>query len=399
MIDIDFLSWTSMGIRWLHFVAGIAWIGASFYFVWLDNSLRARGKLNPGVAGELWAVHGGGFYHNEKFLAAPPQLPEDLHWFKWEAYTTWLSGFALLIVVYYVGAENYLIDRSKLDIGQVSAILIGLGTLIAGWFVYDLLCRSPIGKNQTAFSIIWFALLTAATFGLTNIFSDRGAFIHIGAIIGTAMVANVFFVIIPNQKRTVAAMIAGENVDPALGAAAKQRSVHNNYMTLPVLLIMISSHYPLLVSHKLNWLLLAGFSAAAIIIRHFFNLKHQGSMRPALAAGAAALFLATVLIASIKPSSAVASAPDDEVPDSVVSAMMQRHCVSCHAASPTDPLFPSPPGGLSLETLDAVRQSAFGIRLQAIDSDIMPLGNATGMTEEERTTLGAWLDQQEEGRP
>lgn len=393
MIDIDFLPWLSMGVRWLHFIAGIAWIGASFYFVWLDNSLRAHGKLNPGVAGELWAVHGGGFYHNEKFLVAPPQLPEDLHWFKWEAYTTWLSGFALMILVYYVGAENFLIDRSKLDIGQGAAIAIGLGSLVVGWFVYDLLCKSPLGKNQTAFSVIWFAILIAATIGLTKVFTDKGAFIHVGAIIGTVMVANVFFVIIPNQKKTVAAMIAGETPDGALGAAAKQRSVHNNYMTLPVLLIMISGHYPLLVSHDFNWLLLAGFSAGAVLVRHFFNLKHQGAVRPALAAGAAGIFAVTILVASIKPAPAVAS-NSGQIDDSVISAMMETHCISCHAAEPAEPLFPAPPGGLSLETLDAVRANAWGIRLQAVDSDIMPLGNATGMTEEERATLGAWLDQQ-----
>jgi uncharacterized membrane protein len=329
-------------------------------------------------------------------MVAPSQLPEDLHWFKWEAYTTWLSGFALLIIVYYIGAENYLIDRSKLDISEGVAILIGLASLGLGWVVYDLLCKSPLGKNQTVFSAIWFGLLIAATIGLTKIFTDKGAFIHVGAIIGTAMVANVFFVIIPNQKKTVAAMIAGEDPDPALGVAAKQRSVHNNYMTLPVLLIMIAGHYPLLVSHKLNWLLLAGFSAAAVLIRHFFNLKHRGTMQPALAAGAAGLFLATVFVASIKPSTAVASDADDKVPDSVISAMMETHCVSCHAAEPSNTMFPAPPGGVSFETLDAVRDNAFGIRLQTVDSDIMPLGNATGMTEEERATLGRWLDQQED---
>ncbi len=399
MIDIDFLAWANMGVRWLHFIAGIAWIGASFYFVWLDNSLRANDRLAPGVAGDLWAVHGGGFYHNEKFLVAPPQLPKELHWFKWEAYTTWLSGFALLIIIYYVGAETYLIDRSKLDIGQGAAILIGLAALAGGWIMYDLLCKSPLARNQALLSGAWFALLIAATAFLTRVFTDKGAFMHVGAIIGTVMVANVFFVIIPNQKKTVAAMIAGEAPDAALGAAAKQRSVHNNYMTLPVLLIMISGHYPLLVSHQYNWLLLAGFSVAAVMIRHFFNLKHKGAMQPALAAGAATVFLATILAASVKPTAAIAVAPDEKVEDSVISVMMNRHCVSCHAAEPVDPLFAAPPGGLSLETLEAARKNAFGIRLQAVDGDIMPLGNATGMTQEERAMLGAWLDQQADDTP
>lgn len=399
MIDIDFLAWANMGVRWLHFIAGIAWIGASFYFVWLDNSLRANDRLTPGVAGDLWAVHGGGFYHNEKFLVAPPQLPKELHWFKWEAYTTWLSGFALMIIIYYVGAETYLIDRSKLDIGQGVAVLIGLSALAGGWIIYDILCKSPLSKNQALLSGVWFALLIAATAVLTRIFTDKGAFIHVGAIIGTVMVANVFFVIIPNQKKTVAAMIAGETPDAALGAAAKQRSVHNNYMTLPVLLIMISGHYPLLVSHQYNWLLLAGFSVAAVMIRHFFNLKHKGAMQPALAAGAAGVFLVTILAASIKPTAAVAVAPEEKIEDSVISELMTRHCVSCHAAEPADPLFAAPPGGLSLESLDAVRNNAFGIRLQAVDGDIMPLGNTTGMSQEERALLGAWLDQQANETP
>ncbi len=392
-MELDLLAWTSLGVRWLHFVAGIAWIGASFYFVWLDNSLRPPAAPKSGVGGELWAVHGGGFYHNEKFLVAPPELPEDLHWFKWEAYTTWLSGFALLIIVYYIGADLYLIDRSKLPLGQGTAILISLGVLIAGWFIYDFLCRSPIGKDQRIFSTVWFVLLIAGTFGLTRIFSDKGAFIHIGAIIGTVMVANVFFVIIPNQKKAVAAMIAGNSPDAALGAQAKQRSVHNNYMTLPVLLIMISSHYPMLVGHHLNWLLLAGVSAGSVMVRHFFNLKHQGAEQRSLLAGAAILFLATIFLGSIKPSQAGA-ATRGQISDNAVLGIMETHCATCHASSPTHPAFSAPPADLALETLDDVRNAADAILLQAVESDIMPLGNETGMTDEERAILGAWIDQQ-----
>lgn len=391
-MNADLLAWTNLGIKWLHFIAGIAWIGASFYFVWLDNSLRAPRAPKAGVGGELWAVHGGGFYHNEKFLMAPPEPPEHLHWFKWEAYTTWLSGFALMILVYYVGAETYLIDRAKADIGAGAAVAVSLGALVAGWLVYDALCRSPLGKSQAAAGAIWFLLLVAAAFGLTRIFSDKAAIIHVGAIIGTVMVANVFLVIIPNQKKAVAAMIAGEKPDPALGAAAKQRSVHNNYMTLPVLLTMISGHYPLLIGHEFNWLLLAGLSAASVIIRHFFNLRHKGVERRWLVGASAALFVATIMAASIRPAGVGAQAATiSEASDDAISAIMQRHCVTCHSGAPTHPAFSAPPGDLSLETLDSLRSHAETVRLQTVDSDIMPLGNETGMTQEERAMLGAWL--------
>jgi len=394
-LGVDLAAWANLGIRWLHFIAGISWIGASFYFVWLDNSLRAPPSPKPGVGGELWAVHGGGFYHNEKFLVAPPDLPQHLHWFKWEAYTTWLSGFALLIIVYYVGADLYLIDSAKMNLSKSVAILTGLAVLAGGWLVYDLLCRSPIGRRQEVFGAVWFALLTAATFGLTRVFSDKGAFIHTGAVIGTVMAANVFMVIIPNQKKAVAAMIAGRKPDPALGAMAKQRSVHNNYMTLPVLLIMISGHYPMLVGHRFNWLLLASLAAASVMVRHFFNLRHKGQERRALAIGAAALFLATALAASIKPSGAGATAAIRSAStDAAISAIMEEHCVSCHAVSPTDPAFSAPPNGLTLESLDALRDHASAVRLQTVENEIMPLGNQTAMSAEERAVLGAWLDRQ-----
>ncbi len=394
-MEVDVLSWSSLAVRWLHLVAGVSWIGASFYFVWLDNSLREAPGMRAGVKGELWAVHGGGFYHNEKFVVAPPELPQQLHWFKWEAYTTWLSGFALLILVYYIGANPYLIDRTKVDFTQASAIAAGLGVLAGGWIIYDALCRSPLGKDQRIFGATWFALLIAATYGLTRIFTDKGAFIHVGALIGTVMVANVFIVIIPNQKKAVAAMIAGKTPDPALGDAAKQRSVHNNYMTLPVLLIMISGHYPQLVGHRCNWLLLAGFAAASVMARHFFNLKHRGHEQRAFIVGAGALFLVTIFVASIKPAAATAEHAGLQVTDTAVAAIATRHCVSCHAAAPTHPGIAAPPLGLTLETLDDVRAHSREIRAQAVETETMPLGNETGMTPAERATLGAWLDEQQ----
>jgi uncharacterized membrane protein len=396
-VDIDFQSWTQLAIRWLHFTAGVAWIGASFYFVWLDNSLRNNGRLRSGVAGDLWAVHGGGFYHNEKFVVAPARLPEHLHWFKWEAYTTFLSGFALLILIYYLQADVYLIDRGKVDFSEGGAVAAGLVCLAGGWIVYDLLCRSPLKNNQTLFGVALFLLLTAACYGLTRLFSDRAALIHAGALIGAIMAANVFFVIIPNQKKAVAAMIAGATPDAALGRAAKERSVHNNYLTLPALLTMISGHYPLLTGHAFNWLLLAGFSAASVAARHYFNLRHKGEEWPALLGVGATLFLGTILLASLTGPRA-AGAPSAVADDELVTTLMSRHCVSCHAERPTHESFAAAPAGLSLETLADVRLHADQIRLQAVEQALMPLGNETQMTAEERALLGAWLDAGESAR-
>ena len=265
-----------MALRWLHVITGIAWIGASFYFIWLDNSLTPPSDKKDGASGELWAVHGGGFYHNKKYNVAPEHMPENLHWFKWEAYFTWISGFLLLSLVYYYGASLYLIDKARMDLTPIQAVFTGLCFIFGGWIFYDELCKSPIGKNNRLFGIVWFAALTAAAYALCHIFSGRGAYIHVGAILGTVMVANVFMVIIPNQKKVVAALLADKKPDPKLGIQAKQRSVHNNYMALPVLLIMISNHYPMLYSGSYNWLVLAGLGAAAWPIRQFFNLKHKG---------------------------------------------------------------------------------------------------------------------------
>jgi uncharacterized membrane protein len=262
-LTYDLAAWLNLALRWQHVIAGICWIGASFYFVWLDNSLRATDPPTPGVKGELWAVHGGGFYHKRKFTVAPPELPEHLHWFKWEAYTTWITGFLLLSVLYYWGAPVYLIDKAKVAFTPLQAIATGLGFIVGGWLVYEALCRSPLAKFPRLFAALWFLALTGAAFVLTRLFSDRGAFIHVGAIIGTVMAANVLLVIIPGQRKAVAAMIAGTPVDPRFGISAKLRSVQNNYMTLPVIFIMISNHYPIVLNNPLNWLLLSLIPAAS----------------------------------------------------------------------------------------------------------------------------------------
>ena len=388
MMD-DVGAWANLAIRWLHLVAGIAWIGSSFYFMWLDSHLKKPDPAPDGVAGELWSVHSGGFYRQMKFMVAPADMPQELHWFKWEAYTTWISGFLLLGLIFYLGADLNLIDRSKVDLAAWQAIAIGLGSLAAGWFVYDGLCRSPIGRNLKLFSAVWFCLLTAAAYGLTRVFSDLGAFMHMGAIIGTVMAANVFRVIIPNQRKLVAQVLAGEAPDPTLGEQAKQRSVHNNYMTLPVLFIMISNHYPMIFAAPLNWLWLAGLGVAGWTIRHFFNLRNAGRLEPqVLVYGALAFVTVAVLNESARPKPPTVA----EVPSyAVVRAIVDRHCIACHAAHPTHRGVPTAPNGAMFDTAAGLQRHADKIYARAVATRSMPQGNETRMTDTERAELGAWI--------
>ena len=382
-------AWANLAIRWLHLVAGIAWIGSSFYFMWLDSHLKKPDPAPDGVAGELWSVHSGGFYRQMKFMVAPADMPQELHWFKWEAYTTWISGFLLLGLIFYLGADLNLIDRSKVDLAAWQAIAIGLGSLAAGWFVYDGLCRSPIGRNLKLFSAVWFCLLTAAAYGLTRVFSDLGAFMHMGAIIGTVMAANVFRVIIPNQRKLVAQVLAGEAPDPTLGEQAKQRSVHNNYMTLPVLFIMISNHYPMIFAAPLNWLWLAGLGVAGWTIRHFFNLRNAGRLEPqVLVYGALAFVTVAVLNETARPKPPSVA----EVPSyAVVRAIVDRHCIACHAAHPTHRGVPTAPNGAMFDTAAGLQRHADKIYARAVATRSMPQGNETRMTDTERAELGAWI--------
>jgi uncharacterized membrane protein len=385
----DMMPWTELALRWLHVITGIAWIGASFYFVWLDNHLEKPDSPPAGVAGELWAVHGGGFYNSRKYLVAPPQLPPHLHWFKYEAYYTWISGFLLLCAVYYCGASVYLIDASKLALAPWQAIAIGLAFLAGGWLAYDGLCRSPLVRNAPLFGAIWFAMLCAAAWALGYIFSGRGAFIHVGAIIGTAMVGNVFFVIIPNQKKAVAEMIAGRVPEARLGLEAKQRSLHNNYMTLPVVLIMISNHYPMLYSGAASWMVLAALAIVGLLVRHYFNLRHKGAQRWELIAAAVAVFIGTAVLTHSRPA-AVAARP---VAFADARAVIDKHCVMCHSAHPVHAGISAPPAGLDFTRDDVVVQNAQRIEFQAVTTRTMPLGNETHMTAAERATLGNWIAQ------
>ena len=385
----DLLAWLNLGVRWLHVIAGIAWIGSSFYFMWLDARLKADETTPQGVQGDLWAVHGGGFYHKRKYLSVPPDMPDDLHWFKWEAYTTWLSGSALLVLIYYLGAPTYLIDASKMDLAPWQAITIGLAFLTGGWLLYDALCRSPLGQRLRLFGVVWFLILTGAGLALSHIFSNRGGFIHLGAIIGTVMVANVFLVIIPNQRKIVAAMLAGEPVDPALGKRGKMRSVHNNYMTLSVLFLMVSNHYPMVIDHPLNWLLVAGIGLAGVTIRHFFNRRNAGVSEPMILAGGVFIFLMVMLVAiGTKPKAGEVAGV---VPFTEAQAIIRKHCIACHSASPTDPAFAMAPNGVTYDTEAEIRRYAPRILERAVATDSMPLGNPTGMTAAERARLGAWI--------
>jgi uncharacterized membrane protein len=388
-VTFEWGAWANLAIRWLHLTAGVAWIGSSFYFMWLDSHLKAPTEAREGVAGELWSVHSGGFYHQMKFMVAPAGMPEDLHWFKWEAYTTWISGFLLLALIFYVGADVNLIDAGRAALTRWQAIGVSLGTLVAGWLVYDGLCRSPLGKNLRAFGVVWFLVLTAAAWGLTRVFSDLGAVMHVGAIIGTVMAANVFLIIIPNQRKVVAQVLTGATPDPALGQQAKQRSIHNNYMTLPVLFIMVSNHYPIVVSAPLNWLWLAGLGVVGWTIRHFFNLKNAGELRyDVLALGALAFVTVAVLNESAKPQPAAEVPPP---PFADVRTLIDRHCVACHAAQPTHRGVIAPPNGVILDTNAGLTKNAAKIYERAVATHSMPLNNETGMTDAERASLGAWI--------
>lgn len=386
-MGFDLTEWLSLAIRWLHLTAGIAWIGSSFYFVWLDNHLKTPAEGD--ASGEVWSVHGGGFYHKQKYQVAPAAMPEDLHWFKWEAYFTWISGFSLLVLIYYFGAQSFLIDSSKAALGVPAAIGIGLASIALGWLVYDLLCRSSLGRSNLVLGICWFVVLLFAAYALDSLFSARAAYIHIGAIIGSVMVGNVFFIIIPNQKKVVADLIAGRTPDPALGKAAKQRSLHNNYMTLPVLFIMISNHYPMTYGAERPWLVLALLGLTGVAVRHVFNLRGRGQKFGSTIA--VAVILALVSVTYVTLEKGPGAAPAARVTYAGVEPILVAHCTGCHAKQPSHPEFPQPPLGLVLDDYAHAAAAAPRIKARAVDTETMPLGNISGMTRAERDKLGAWI--------
>jgi uncharacterized membrane protein len=400
------IDWLSLLGRWMHLIFGIAWIGASFYFVWLDNHLLP--PIDPaldekGVAGELWSVHGGGFYNAHKYRIAPARLPEHLHWFYWEAYSTWLSGFFLLCLIYYGGAEAYLIDPAVARLSPLEAIAIGVFTLAAGWIVYDRLCESALDRFPGALLGALAVFLSAAAYGLCHVFSGRGAFIHFGAMLGTIMVANVFFVIIPGQRELVRAKNEGRDPNPLDAARGKQRSVHNTYFTLPVLFTMISNHYALTTGAAYNWLVLIAMTFAGAAIRVYFVLRHTSGGRASpipLATGLVSLAVVALLLRPVEsaglPDPGKAEVQSTGGPGALPSgqqmvALVAVRCAVCHAARPTQPGFVAAPNGVMLDTPERIAVQREKMRVQ-LATHAMPIGNLTHLTEEERAALIAWID-------
>ena len=384
--------WISLGLRWAHVMVGIMWIGTSFHFIWLDASLRRDKDTPQSLAGSSWMVHGGGFYHAQKYLVAPAEMPADLHWFKYEAYFTWLTGFLLLAVIYYLGASDLLIDPRVMDLSPLAAIGLSLGGLALGWIVYDLLCRSPLGDKTGLLAFLVFLLAVAAAFGFTHVFSGRAAFVHVGAFLGSIMAGNVFFIIIPNQKKTVAALLAGQAPDPALGKRAKQRSLHNNYLTLPVVLMMISNHYPMMFEHAQSWLIVAGILLFSGLLRLYANQKNAGKFganQKAILLYALMIGMGAIGFASYRPNADLDAVGPVTLAD--VQAIMAHRCLACHSATPTDTAYKSPPKGIAFDTADQIRRMAPQIERMVVLTQAMPLANKTGMLPEERLVIAKWL--------
>jgi len=419
-VEAHLFEWLNLSIRWIHMITGVAWIGASFYFVWLENNLN---RVNPrdGLAGDLWAIHGGGIYHLQKYKLAPPSMPEHLHWFKWEAYFTWMSGVALMMLVFYLHPTLYLIAPGS-AMAPAVAIAIGSGSLAVGYAVYHFLCDSRLGKTPVFLSFVLFMLLVAAAYGFSTIFSGRAAYLHVGAIIGTIMVGNVFFTIMPAQRALVKAIEQGRTPDPALPAKGLLRSRHNNYFTLPVLFIMISNHFPSTYGSQYNWLILAGIAVIAVMVRHYFNTR-QKSQQYAWTLPAAALgMICLAYVTGPKPIAAVAApaqTPDAGAPPlaaispatspvatpanttvapisgvvsfAAVEKVIHERCTVCHAAKPSSPLFTVAPAGMMFDTPQQIQAFAPRIHAQAVATQIMPVGNLTQMTPAERELVGAWI--------
>lgn len=384
-----FLDLLGLSVRMLHFVSGVAWIGASFYFNWLENALE-RAQQREEIAGSLWAVHGGGFYYVEKYKIAPGKIPETLHWFKWEAYTTWLSGMVLLTLVYYFNAGVFLANPTYPSFAPTTLIAIGVGTLVGGWLVYDQLCKSRLGIHSQAIAAVGLVGTMAVAFGLSHVMNPRGMFMHVGAMLGTCMVANVFFVIIPSQKNLVQAARKGLPPDAAMGKRALLRSRHNNYLTLPVLFVMVSSHYPFTFSHPQSWLILTGFGLCGGLIRHWFNLKAKGDNQWWPLANAFLLLVAVGLATLPKR---IASMDERPVAFSEAQGIIKKHCISCHSIAPQDDIFKIAPAGVTLDSPEQMQALAPLIRDRTVTSESMPFGNKTGMTKEERVLLGMWIVQ------
>ncbi len=380
--------WANLLLRWVHFIVGVAWIGASFYFNWLENNLD-RTVRDEETAGSLWAIHGGGFYHLKKFNTGPAELPPVLHWFKWEAYATWLSGFFLLAVIYYFNAKLFLIAPSAPALSAGKAIALGVAAVLGSWFVYDALCRSRLQRTPRLLAICVFAALVLLAWALSGVFSGRAAYIHVGAAIGTMMAGNVFFVIIPAQKEMVAALAQNQPPDARHGAAGLLRSRHNNYLTLPVLLIMISGHFPSTYGHAWNWAVLALVSVAGLCARHYFNV-HKSSRAAIVLLPLALLLMAGLAWMTAPQTPRQTTSPASAIATARIVPIIQSRCAGCHSLTPTIPGFSAPPAGLMLESVSAIELNAARIFTTAAVTKSMPVGNLTGMTAAERELIAAW---------
>ncbi|KVM65236.1 hypothetical protein WJ59_16390 [Burkholderia gladioli] len=385
--------WLNLAIRWLHVICAIAWIGESFYFVALDNSLKPPKDPNQrqrGVFGELWHVHGGGFYNMQKYTVAPPEMPEDLHWSKWPSYTTWMSGFGLFFVLYLLAPNTYLIDRNVLDMGPVVAVSAALGFLMAGWIVYDCACRLLGNRDRLLGAFVGLYVVLAAWLAC-HVFSGRAAYLIVGAMLATIMSANVFFVIIPGQRKMVDKMLKGETPNPIYGKRGKQRSVHNTYFTLPVVFAMLSNHYAMTYANQYNWIVLVIIMLAGALIRQFFVMRHRGQQLWYLPLGGVALMLLALVWTMprpVAPQAEAANLPKLSIKD--IEPVLQQRCVACHSAKPT--MMGSAPAGVMFDTPEQIAQNAQRIYQQAVQLKAMPIGNVTHMTDDERSKIAAWFE-------
>jgi uncharacterized membrane protein len=382
------MEWLNIIMRVMHVTFGIAWIGASFYFVWLENALNRKEGVRDELAGNLWAIHGGGFYYLEKYKVAPQQVPKQLHWFKYEAYFTWLSGFCMLFIVYYFNAKAMLVDDTVLKLTSAQAIAIGVGSLAVGWILYDLLCKTPLVKTKW-FAPVGFMLLIGFAWGYAHLFNSRAAYIHFGAMLGTIMVANVFFIIIPAQKAMVKAAKQGKIVNPELGKHAGLRSLHNNYFTLPVLFVMVSNHFPSTFGHQYSWAVLAAISLGAAGVKHYLNLKERGQYNIWVMPVSVLILLAAAFItAPPKP-----GACKENVGFAEVNVIINNRCLQCHSSKPTDDVYTAPPNGIVYDVPDNIVKLRDKIMQRVVITKTMPQNNKTGMTPEERDLIRCWIEQ------
>ena len=394
------MEWVEFSVRWLHVITAIAWIGSSFYFIALDLGLHRDRNLESGADGEEWQVHGGGFYHIQKYLVAPENMPSGLVWFKWESYMTWLSGFALLFLVYYLGGELFLIDPEVLDIPVWQGAAISMASLAFGWIVYNQLCKTFVNANQTALMVALFVVLVGMALFYTNVFSGRAALLHLGAFTASIMSANVFFIIIPNQKVVVADLIAGRKPDPKYGKIAKQRSTHNNYLTLPVIFLMLSNHYPLAFATEWNWLIASLIFLMGVSIRHFFNSMHARKGQPHWTWAVTVILMLIIAWLSSQPSyhkqkdamaarlveQYASAAGFEEVQDIVLG-----RCSMCHTSEPVYGNLMWAPKGVLLETPEQIAAQAQEIYLQSGATHAMPPANVSFMEDAERAKIVAWF--------